>query len=64
MTCFYKNVRRSNFFDGHNILTEDVFVTKLFSNVGISVLMTCVFYDKGSFYECCGPDSVSDFARQ
>ena len=52
------------FFDGHNILTEDVFITELSSNVGISVLMTCVVYDKWSFYERCGPDNVSDFARQ
>jgi hypothetical protein len=62
--CFYKNMRRKNFVDGHNILTEDVFVTKLSGNAGISVLMNCVFYDKCPFYERCGPHNVSDSARQ
>jgi len=61
--CFYKNVKRCIYFDGH-ILREDVFITKLSSNVGISVLMNCVFYDKWPFYGQCGPANVSDFARQ
>jgi hypothetical protein len=51
-------------FDGHNILTESAFVTKLSSNAGISVLMNCVFYDKWSFYEQCGPANVSDITGQ
>jgi hypothetical protein len=45
-------------------LTENVSVTKLSSNAGISVLMNCVFYDKWPFYEQCGPANVSDFAGQ
>ena len=35
-TCFYENIRRSNFFCGCEILTESVFVTELSSKVGIS----------------------------
>jgi hypothetical protein len=61
---FYKNIRRSNFFDGHNIFTEDVFVTKLSGDAGISVLLNCMFCDKWPFYERCGPANVSDFVRQ
>jgi hypothetical protein len=34
---FYKNICSNNFFCGHNILTEGVFVTQLSSNAGISV---------------------------
>ena len=37
---------------------------KLSGDAGISVLMNRVFYYKWPFYERCGPDNVSDFARQ
>jgi hypothetical protein len=37
MLCFYENIRTSNFFGGHNILIEGVFVTRLSRNAGISV---------------------------
>jgi len=34
---FYENVRRSDYFCGHRILTEGVFVNQLSSKAGISV---------------------------
>ena len=35
--CICKNVRTSNYFRGHNILKDGVFVTQMSSNAGISV---------------------------
>jgi hypothetical protein len=37
MLCSYENIMRSNYFCGHHILTEGVFVTQLSCNTGISV---------------------------
>jgi hypothetical protein len=36
LVFFFANIRTSNFFCGHNILTEGVFITALSSNAGIS----------------------------
>jgi len=41
-----------------------VFVTKLSGDAGISVVMNCVSYGKCPFCEQCGPENVSDVARQ
>jgi hypothetical protein len=40
MLCICKNVRTSNYFCGHNILKEGVFVTQMSRNTGISVSWT------------------------
>jgi hypothetical protein len=47
---FLQKYKGKQFFCGHNILTEGVFVTQLSSNVGIC-LTNYVGYDKLPFHE-------------
>ena len=63
MLCFYNNIRTSNFWGGHNIFTEGLFVTAP-SYCGILSSMNCASYDKLPFHEryvfCQGSGDISD----
>ena len=48
---FLQKYKDKQYFYGHSILTEGVFVTQLSSNVGISSLMSYMGYDKLLFHE-------------